>query len=99
MVVPVLITNCHVSDHPKTGPEAAQRRTTAIASINVEERPTCRSTHRAKRAKKGFSGGSVERRNSCIETALLNSGFSRGQTRKGGRGSGVRHIKRSFPVV
>jgi hypothetical protein len=55
IVVPVLMTSCHVSDQPKTGPEAAHRSTIAIASINVDERPTCRSTQRANRANRGVA--------------------------------------------
>lgn len=55
MVVPVLMTSCHVSDQPKIGPDTAHRRTTAIASTKVEERPTWRSTQRANCAKSGAS--------------------------------------------
>ena len=54
MVVPVLMTNCQVSDQPKAGPETAQTRTTPMASTKVDERPTCRSTQRANRAKNGI---------------------------------------------
>src|SRR5207302_4358937 len=39
----------------KSGPETAQSRTTAIASTNVDERPTCPSTQRANRAKSGVA--------------------------------------------
>jgi len=55
IVVPVLMTSCQVSDQPKSGPETAQSRTTAIASTKVDERPTCRSTQRANRAKSGVA--------------------------------------------
>jgi hypothetical protein len=54
-VVPVLMTSCQVSDQPKSGPETVQSRTTAIASTKVDERPTCRSTQRANRAKSGVA--------------------------------------------
>jgi hypothetical protein len=39
MVVPVLITNCHVSLNPKTGPKNAQMTITATAPINVRGLP------------------------------------------------------------
>src|SRR5215471_687512 len=55
IVVAVLMTSCQVSDQPKIGPQAAQRRTAAIASRNVDDRPTCRSTQRANRAKSGVA--------------------------------------------
>src|SRR6267154_1039514 len=55
MVVAVLMTSCQVSDHPKIGPEAPQRTTTAMASRNVDDRPTCRSTQRANREKSGVA--------------------------------------------
>ena len=59
IVVAVLMTSCQVSDQPKIGPDAAHRTTTAIASRKVDERPTCRSTQRANRAKNGIASGSA----------------------------------------
>src|SRR3954463_15660383 len=50
MVVPVLMTSCHVSDQPKKGPEIAQMRTTATAITNVIGDPTCCSIQRANRS-------------------------------------------------
>jgi hypothetical protein len=58
MVVAVLMTSCRVSDHPKIGPQAPQITTTAMASRNVDDRPTCRSTQSANRAKSGVAGAS-----------------------------------------
>lgn len=42
MVVPVLITSCHVSEYPNSGPVTAQIRTTATAATNVGARPVAR---------------------------------------------------------
>ncbi len=39
MVVPVLITNCHVSEKPKNGPDIIHIRITTIAVINAQELP------------------------------------------------------------
>ena len=39
MVVPVLITSCHVSLKPKSGPLTAQRTMTRAAAMNVVGRP------------------------------------------------------------
>ena len=39
MVVPVLITSCHVSEYLNIGPVTAQTITIAAASINVDARP------------------------------------------------------------
>jgi hypothetical protein len=50
-----------VSEKPKIGPETPQRRTAAMASRNVDERPTCRSVHRAKRAKRSLSEPRLDR--------------------------------------
>src|SRR5262245_55713658 len=60
MVVPVLMTSCQVSDQSKTGPETPHSTTTAMASTKVDDLPTCRSTHRANRAKSGVAGGSSD---------------------------------------
>ena len=43
MVVPVLMTSCHVSDQWKKGPDAAQTTTIRIEMTNVEARPACRA--------------------------------------------------------
>src|SRR5262249_9197609 len=53
-VVPGVMTSCQVSDQPKIGREAAHRSTTAIASTDVEERPTSRSPQPANPRKHGF---------------------------------------------
>ena len=39
IVVPVLITSCHVSEKPNSGPLTAQSRTIPAARINVDARP------------------------------------------------------------
>src|SRR6476619_923155 len=39
MVVPVLMTNCQVSEKPNNGPVIAQTRTTPAARIKVDARP------------------------------------------------------------
>ena len=39
IVVPVLMTNCHVSLKPKSGPVNAHTTTTSPASMNVWGRP------------------------------------------------------------
>ena len=39
MVVPVFITNCHVSLNPKTGPKTAQTIMIVTASMNVTGLP------------------------------------------------------------
>src|SRR4029453_274474 len=39
MVVPVLITSCHVSEKPKSGPLIAHTKTTPAARIKVDARP------------------------------------------------------------
>lgn len=39
MVVPVLITSCHVSEKPKSGPLTAHTMTMPAAIMNVEARP------------------------------------------------------------
>src|SRR3954451_7240964 len=39
IVVPVLMTNCQVSEKPKIGPVIAQTTITSTASINVVARP------------------------------------------------------------
>jgi hypothetical protein len=51
MLVPVLITSCHVSDQPKMGPVIAQTAMRATANRNVIGDPTCRSIQRANRSK------------------------------------------------
>jgi hypothetical protein len=45
IVVPVLITNCHVSENPKMGPVTAQTTMEAHAKANVEGRPHCCEIH------------------------------------------------------
>src|SRR5262245_14742873 len=49
MVVPVLITSCHVSLNPNSGPVTAQTRIRATAMANVTGRPVTRAVHLAKR--------------------------------------------------
>ena len=39
MVVPVLMTSCHVSEKPKSGPVAAQTRMTPRAVAKAHEPP------------------------------------------------------------
>jgi hypothetical protein len=39
IVVPVLITSCHVSEKPKSGPLTAHTMTTPAATIKVDARP------------------------------------------------------------
>ena len=88
IVVPVLMTSCHVSDQPKSGPETAHKITTATASTNVDERPTCRSTQRAKREKSGVGHESVwERRSARPDMSNSNEPTLQKETRKGGAGS------------
>jgi hypothetical protein len=40
MVVPMLMTNCHVSEQPKKGPVTAHATTVIIAIMNAEGLPT-----------------------------------------------------------
>jgi hypothetical protein len=42
MVVPVLITSCHVSENPKNGPEIAQTTTVPRARAKTQALPTSR---------------------------------------------------------
>src|SRR5215813_9230649 len=49
IVVPVLMTNCHVSLKPKTGPVPAQTTITVTATRNATGRPVTRAVHLAKR--------------------------------------------------
>src|SRR5712691_5949885 len=42
MVVPVLMTSCHVSENPKIGPERSHRTITAAAIANARELPVHR---------------------------------------------------------
>jgi hypothetical protein len=49
MVVPVLMTSCHVSEKPKSGPVTAQTMMTSTASAKVAGRPVARAVHLAKR--------------------------------------------------
>ncbi|GLS73047.1 hypothetical protein GCM10007890_50620 [Methylobacterium tardum] len=51
MVVPVLISNCHVSEKPKSGPLTAQARITAMLAAKVSGRPEARATLDEKFAK------------------------------------------------
>ena len=45
IVVPVLMTSCHVSENPKIGPVTAQITIEAQATANVEARPHCAEVH------------------------------------------------------
>ena len=47
MVVPVLMTNCQVSEYSKTGPVINQIRIVIMAITNAVELPACRVVHRA----------------------------------------------------
>src|SRR5262245_64952485 len=49
IVVPVLMTNCHVSLKPKTGPVPAQTMITVTATRKATGRPVARAVHLAKR--------------------------------------------------
>src|SRR5687767_8491424 len=51
IVVPVLITNCHVSEKPKRGPVAAHSRMTATAAVNVTGLPLMTDADLANREK------------------------------------------------
>src|SRR5262252_4342206 len=51
IVVPVLMTNCHVSLKPKTGPVPAQTTITMTATRKATGRPVARAVHLAKRVK------------------------------------------------
>jgi hypothetical protein len=51
MVVPVLITSCHVSLKPNTGPVTLQTMITVTARKNVSGRPERVDIFRAKRVK------------------------------------------------
>jgi hypothetical protein len=51
IVVPVLMTSCHVSLKPKKGPEMAHNIRTAVASENAPGRPAARDVHLANRVK------------------------------------------------
>jgi hypothetical protein len=51
IVVPVLITSCHVSLKPKMGPVRSQARTTPAASANAIGWPAARAVQFAKREK------------------------------------------------
>ena len=58
IVVPVLITNCHVSLNPKIGPVTPHTTMIRKARKNVPGRPVARAVHLAKRVKceRGFVG-------------------------------------------
>src|SRR5687767_6469187 len=51
IVVPVLITNCHVSEKPKRGPVVAQSRMIATAAAKVEGLPLMTDADLANREK------------------------------------------------
>jgi hypothetical protein len=51
MVVPVLMTSCHVSEKPNSGPVAAQATTTSTQAAKVTGRPAARATQAAKSPK------------------------------------------------
>jgi hypothetical protein len=52
MVVPVLITSCHVSLNPNSGPVTAQITMTEAAATNVAGRPVARAVHLVNRVKR-----------------------------------------------
>src|ERR1700712_5458252 len=54
MVVPVLITNCQVSEYLKTGPVTAQMITVAAAIIKAAELPVAFVAQLEKRSNKFF---------------------------------------------
>ena len=62
MVVPVLITSCQVSEKPKSGPVAAQTRTTMTAVTKAQERPDWKAAHWAAREKGDGEAMRAERR-------------------------------------
>ena len=49
MVVAVLITNCHVSEKPNSGPDSSHAMTIATAIKNAHEVPTTWDTQAAYR--------------------------------------------------
>lgn len=51
IVVPVLITSCHVSEKPKNGPDTAQRKTAATQQIKARGLPVARAVAVANLAK------------------------------------------------
>ena len=51
MVVPVLITSCHVSEKPNTGPETPHTTTVPSARANTQALPTSREATFATSAK------------------------------------------------
>src|SRR5690242_16841835 len=51
IVVPVLMTNCHVSENPNSGPLVPQATTTPAANMKVEARPAANDVRLAKSPK------------------------------------------------
>jgi hypothetical protein len=51
MVVPVLMTSCHVSEKPKSGPLTAHMITTLTARMKVDARPAAREVRLARAPK------------------------------------------------
>lgn len=57
MVVPVLMTNCHVSLNPKKGPDTAQTKSVQAATAKAAGRPDTREVVLAKRVKSELGSG------------------------------------------
>jgi hypothetical protein len=55
MVVPVLITSCHVSLKPNSGPVNSQTTISPTAAANTKERPVARAVRFAKSAYQLFA--------------------------------------------
>lgn len=51
IVVPVLMTSCHVSEKPNSGPEITHTKTTETAATNAYGLPVARDVQRANRVK------------------------------------------------
>src|SRR5579859_1929199 len=54
MVVPVLMTSCHVSDQWKNGPDTAQTSTIRMETTKVDALPACWAVRLARREKIPF---------------------------------------------
>ena len=57
MVVPVFITNCHVSLNPNNGPVITHTRITTTANIKVAGLPLTRDVHLARRVNRDLDFG------------------------------------------
>jgi hypothetical protein len=59
IVVPVLMTSCHVSENRKIGPVTAQTTMTVMARRNAHFDPSQNDALAAKRPKRSADGGST----------------------------------------